>query len=131
MIIGVCEDDPSIRRPLAEALRCAGHKTVMAHDGGQALRLFGADSAIDVMVVDIGLPDSDGRDVCQALRSAGQHAPVFFLTALGSTHDRFAGAGGDDYVVKPFEFKELTARLEALGHHRRCSPTRDGRSARR
>ncbi|MFC6343956.1 response regulator transcription factor, partial [Nocardioides hankookensis] len=117
MIIGVCEDDPAIRRLLAEALRFAGHETVMAHDGGEALRLFGADSGIDVMVVDIGLPDSDGRDVCQALRSAGQNAPVLFLTALGATHDRLAGfgAGGDDYVAKPFELKELIARLEALG----------------
>lgn len=121
MLIGVCEDDPSIRRLLAEALRFAGHETIMAHDGGEALRLFGADSGIDVMVIDIGLPDSDGRDVCQALRSAGQNAPVLFLTALGATHDRLAGfgAGGDDYVAKPFELKELIARLEALGRRGR------------
>ena len=73
------------------------------------------------MVVDIGLPDSDGRDVCQALRSAGQNAPVLFLTALGAAHDRLAGfgAGGDDYVAKPFELKELIARLEALGRRGR------------
>jgi two-component system OmpR family response regulator len=121
MIIGVCEDDPAIRRLLAESLRFAGHETVMAHDGGEALRRFGADSAIDVMVIDIGLPDSDGRDVCQALRSAGQNAPVLFLTALGAVHDRLAGfgAGGDDYVAKPFELKELIARLEALGRRGR------------
>ena len=121
MNIGVCEDDPAIRRLLGEALRYAGHETVMAHDGGEALRRFGADSGIDVMVIDIGLPDSDGRDVCQALRSAGQNAPVLFLTALGATHDRLAGfgAGGDDYVAKPFELKELIARLEALGRRGR------------
>ncbi len=121
MIIGICEDDPSIRRLLGEALRFAGHETVMAHDGGEALRRFGADSGIDVIVVDIGLPDSDGRDVCQALRSAGQNAPVLFLTALGAVHDRLAGfaAGGDDYVAKPFEINELIARLEALGRRGR------------
>ena len=121
MIIGVCEDDPAIRRLLSEALRFAEHETLMAHDGGEALRLFGADSDIDVLVIDIGLPDSDGRDVCQALRSAGQTAPVLFLTALGATHDRLAGfgAGGDDYVAKPFEIKELIARLEALGRRGR------------
>ena len=121
MIVGVCEDDAAIRRLLSEALRFAGHETVMAHDGGEALRRFGADSDIDVMVVDIGLPDSDGRDVCQALRSAGQHAPVLFLTALGAVHDRLAGfgAGGDDYVAKPFDIKELIARLEALARRGR------------
>ncbi len=124
MLIGVCEDDPSIRRLLAEALRFGGHETIMAHDGGEALRRFGADSAIDVMVLDIGLPDSDGRDVCQALRSAGQSAPVLFLTALGATHERLSGfgAGGDDYVSKPFEIKELIARLEALGRRGRPPP---------
>ena len=121
MIIGVCEDDPSIRRLLAEALRFAGHETVMAHDGGEALRRFGADSAIDVMVVDIGLPDSDGRDVCQALRSAGQNAPSSSSPRSAPTHERLAGfgAGGDDYVAKPFELKELIARLEALGRRGR------------
>ncbi|HEY0950332.1 response regulator transcription factor [Nocardioides sp.] len=121
MLIGVCEDDASIRRLLAEALRFAGHETVMAHDGGEALRRFGAGSGVDVMVLDIGLPDSDGRDVCQALRSGGQHAPVLFLTALGATHERLAGfgAGADDYVAKPFELKELVARLEALGRRGR------------
>jgi len=125
MIIGVCEDDASIRRLLVAALRFAGHETVVAHDGGEALRRFGADSNIEVMVVDIGLPDSDGRDVCQALRSAGQNAPVLFLTALGAPHERLAGfaAGGDDYVAKPFDVKELIARLEALGRRGRPALT--------
>ena len=75
MIVGVCEDDPAIRRLLAEALRFASHETIAAHNGGEALRLFGTDSGVDVLVLDIGLPDSDGRDVCQALRSAGQTLP--------------------------------------------------------
>jgi two-component system, OmpR family, response regulator len=121
LLIGVCEDDPAIRRLLTEALQFAGHETVTAHDGGEALRRFGADSGVDVLVVDIGLPDSDGRDVCAALRSAGQNAPVLFLTALGAVHDRLAGfsAGADDYVAKPFELKELMARLEALGRRGR------------
>ncbi len=123
MLVGVLEDDPAIRRILAEALRISGHESLMAFDGGEALRRFGADSGIDVAVVDIGLPDSDGRDVVQALRSSGQNAPVLFLTALGALHERLAGfgAGGDDYVAKPFEVVELIARIEALG--RRAKPS--------
>jgi two-component system response regulator MprA len=123
MLVGVLEDDPAIRRVLGEALRLSGHEVLMAFDGGEALRRFGTDSGIDVAVVDIGLPDSDGRDVVTALRSSGQNAPVVFLTALGSLHDRMAGfgAGGDDYVAKPFEVVELVARIEALG--RRARPT--------
>lgn len=124
MLVGVCEDDPSIRRLLTQTLDFAGHEARTAHDGAEALRLFGADSAVDVIVMDIGLPDSDGRDVVTALRSAGQHAPVLFLTALGELHDRLSGfhAGGDDYVAKPFEVKELMVRLEALGRRGRPAP---------
>ena len=116
MLVGVCEDDAAIRRLLGRALTYAGHEVLAAHDGREALRLFGADSAVDVVVMDIGLPDSDGRDVTQALRSAGQTAPVVFLTALGERHDRLSGfsSGGDDYVAKPFDVAELIARIEAM-----------------
>lgn len=70
----------------------------------------------DAFVIDIGLPDADGRDVVQALRAQGIGAPVLFLTARSSLPDRLAGfrAGGDDYLTKPFDFAELVARLEAL-----------------
>lgn len=114
--VGLCEDDPAIRRVVRESMRLAGHEVVSAHDGGEAIRLFADDDALDVLVLDIGLPDSDGRDVCQALRSAGQSAPVIFLTALGTIHDRLAGfsAGADDYLAKPFDVLELIARVEAL-----------------
>lgn len=114
--VGICEDDPGIRRVLAAAVRQAGHDVVMAHNGAEALKVLAPDQTIDAIVMDIGLPDSDGRDVTQALKSAGQHAPVLFLTALDALHDRLAGfsAGGEDYVAKPFEVKELLARLEVL-----------------
>ena len=114
--IGLCEDDPAIRRIVLAALEHAGHEGVAAHDGREALRLFSTDDSLAVVILDIGLPDSDGRDVCQALRSAGQPAPVLFLTALGAVHDRLAGfsAGADDYLPKPFDVKELVARVEAL-----------------
>lgn len=121
MLVGVCEDDAGIRRLLREALRFAGHEVLTAHDGGEALRQFGAAAAVDLIVMDIGLPDSDGRDVTQALRSAGQTAPVLFLTALGSVSDRVSGfhAGGDDYLSKPFDVQELLVRVEALGRRGR------------
>jgi two-component system, OmpR family, response regulator len=114
--IGLCEDDPAIRRIVLAALEHAGHVGVQAHDGREAIRLFAADASIEAIVLDIGLPDADGRDVCQALRSAGQPAPVIFLTALGAVHERLAGfsAGADDYLPKPFDVKELVARVEAL-----------------
>ena len=116
LTIGVCEDAEAIRKVLVRGLRQAGHEVVVAHDGGEALRQLGPDQPLDVIVMDIGLPDSDGRDVVQALKSAGQHAPVLFLTALGAHHELMAGfaAGADDYVVKPFELSEVLVRLEAL-----------------
>jgi DNA-binding response OmpR family regulator len=119
--IGLCEDDPAIRRIVLAALGHAGHDGVAAHDGREALRLFADDDSLDVIVLDIGLPDADGRDVCQALRSAGQPAPALFLTALGAVHDRLAGfsAGADDYLPKPFDVKELIARVEALARRGR------------
>ena len=119
--VGLCEDDPAIRRVVTQALGLTGHDVVVAHDGGEALRRFGSEASLDVVVLDIGLPDADGRDVCQALRSAGQAAPVLFLTALAGVHDRLSGfgAGGDDYLPKPFDVKELIARVEALARRGR------------
>jgi two-component system response regulator MprA len=113
--IAVCEDHEPIRRVLVRGLRGAGHEVLVAHDGGEALRQF-TDARLDVLVMDIGLPDADGRDVVRALKSSGQHAPVLFLTALGGTHEKLEGfaVGADDYVVKPFELSEVLARLEVL-----------------
>jgi two-component system OmpR family response regulator len=122
-VVGVCEDDLSIRRVVGEMLRRSEHSVVMAHNGTEAVRLFGHDGSIDVVILDIGLPDSDGRDVCQALRAAGQHAPVLFLTALDAPHELLSGfhAGGDDYLTKPFEVAELVVRVEALARRHRAS----------
>jgi two-component system response regulator MprA len=114
--IGVCEDQPAIRRALVRGLERADHTPVAAFTGGEAIKLFGVDSGVEAIVMDIGLPDADGRDVVQALKSAGQDAPVLFLTALGALPEKLEGfaAGADDYVVKPFEIKEVLARLDAL-----------------
>lgn len=116
LTIGVCEDDPAIRSLLVRGARMAGHRPLAAHDGAEALTLFGQHAGLDVVVMDIGLPDADGRDVVQALKSGGQHAPVLFLTALDAPHEHLAGfaAGGDDYVVKPFDLKVVLARLGVL-----------------
>jgi two-component system, OmpR family, response regulator len=114
--IGVCEDQPAIRHALARALDRAGHDVVLAHTGAEAVSLLGAHTGVEVIVMDIGLPDADGRDVVQALQSGGQRAPVLFLTGLGATRDKLRGfaAGGDDYVVKPFVVAEVLARVEVL-----------------
>ena len=114
--IGICEDDHAVRRVLTDAFKMQGHDVVLARNGAEALRNLTATSGCEVLVMDIGLPDSDGRDVCQALRAEGQYAPVLFLTALDAVHDRVSGfhAGGDDYVSKPFAIAEVLVRLDAL-----------------
>lgn len=117
MLVGVCEDDAGVRSVITQALTFAGHDVVTAHRGGEALTRLGVESGVAVIVMDIGLPDSDGRDVARALRSAGQVAPVIFLTALTDVHHRLASfhAGGDDHLGKPFDVRELIVRVEALG----------------
>ena len=122
--IGICEDDPAIRRVLTEGLRLAGHDVVAAHNGAEAMRLFEPPAELDVIILDIGLPDADGRDVCQALRAGGLQAPVLFLTAYDELHDRLSGfnAGGDDYVTKPFAIKEILVRVAALVRRTAPSP---------
>ena len=123
--VGIVEDDPSVRRVLADALRMNGYDVVVARNGQEALLHLLPSSGVDVLVIDIGLPDADGRDVCQALRNEGQHAPVMFLTALDAVHDRVAGfhAGGDDYVSKPFALSEVMVRIEALRKRTRPVPS--------
>ena len=124
--VGVCEDDPLIRRVLAEALGAAGYALVLAHTGAEAVTLFAPGRDVDVIILDIGLPDSDGRDVCQALRAAGQLAPVLFLTARSGVQDVVTGfhAGGDDYLGKPFALAEVLVRVGALARRGRPEPYR-------
>ena len=123
LTVACCEDDPAITRLLGECFAVAGHTAVFARSGAQAIERFGDDNRIDVLVLDIGLPDMDGRDLCRVLRANGQQAPVLFLSALGEVHDIVQGfaSGGLDYVVKPFSVPELLARIGALA--RRTIPT--------
>lgn len=122
LTVACCEDEPALARLLDECFRAAGHEGRFARTGAEALQRFSHDPGIDVVVMDIGLPDGDGRDVCRALRANGQQAPVLFLSALGQVHDIVQGfaAGGMDYLVKPFAVPELLARLESLA--RRAAP---------
>jgi two-component system response regulator MprA len=115
LIVGVCEDDQTLRSVLERSLRAEGMTVVAVSTGRAAIERFcGVDVA--AIVLDIGLPDADGRDVCQALRAAGVTAPVLFLTARGEVPDRISGftAGGDDYLTKPFALAELLVRVHAL-----------------
>jgi two-component system OmpR family response regulator len=111
----IVEDDADLRTLLRRGLSEEGFGVETVTTGADLLRQAARRSA-DLLVVDIGLPDADGRDVCQALRAHGIDTPVLFLTARDAVVDRVAGlsAGGDDYLVKPFSFDELVARLRAL-----------------
>src|SRR3954469_3328531 len=113
--VGICEDDVGLRSVLARALAAEGFEVRTTASGREAVQVFSS-SAPELLVLDIGLPDSDGRDVCQALRTHGVACPVLFLTARDAVTDRLSGfhAGGDDYLTKPFALAELVVRVEAL-----------------
>lgn len=115
MKILVIEDDAETRRFLVKGLREAGHVVDEAADGKQGLD-HALEGTHDVAIVDRMLPGTDGLSIIQALRSAGKSTPTLILSALGEVDDRVEGlrAGGDDYLVKPFAFAELSARLDAL-----------------
>ncbi|MDQ0808681.1 DNA-binding response OmpR family regulator [Streptomyces sp. B3I7] len=109
----VVEDDHALRDVLRRGLLDEDFEPVLAADGATALKL--ATDSISAVVLDVGLPDADGRDVCQALRANGFAAPIIFLTARHHLTDRLSGfsAGADDYLPKPFHLAELVARLRA------------------
>jgi two-component system response regulator MprA len=115
MKILVVEDDRAVRDALRRALGLAGYEVLTAEGGQQALTQVAA-RAPDAVVLDIGLPDIDGLDVCRRLRRAGNRVPILMLTARDAIDDRIDGldAGADDYLVKPFDLGELKARLRAL-----------------
>src|ERR1700732_315100 len=114
-LILLVEDDRELRGVIGRALEEEGFAVSSATTGAEAMKRIHADRP-DALVIDVGLPDADGRDLCQALRAQGIQSPVLFLTARDALTDRLAGfgAGGDDYLTKPFSLAELTARLRAL-----------------
>jgi two-component system, OmpR family, response regulator len=109
------EDDHELRGLLARGLEDEGFAVAGVRTGAETMQRV-KEGPPDALVIDVGLPDSDGRDLCQALRARGVQAPVLFLTARDAMSDRLSGfaAGGDDYVVKPFNIAEVAARLRAL-----------------
>jgi two-component system OmpR family response regulator len=118
--VGICEDDDELRGVVRLALEREGFKVRATATGAEAVQTF-SDNPPDVLILDIGLPDADGRDVCQALRARGVTTPVLFLTARDALPDRLSGfhAGGDDYLAKPFALSELLVRVAALDRRER------------
>jgi two-component system response regulator MprA len=115
MRVLVVDDDPAVSGALNRALRLEGYEVSVAADGPPALEEI-AIRPPDAVILDIGLPTTDGLDVCRRLRAAGDDTPVLMLTARDAINDRVQGldAGADDYLVKPFALAELLARLRAL-----------------
>jgi DNA-binding response OmpR family regulator len=113
--IVVVEDEPAIRRGVADALRLSGYDVTETADGQTGLREAGG-AGVDLVLLDIMLPKIDGLSVLADLRRGNPTRPVILLTARGSEDDRVRGLkmGADDYVVKPFSAKELIARVEAI-----------------
>ncbi len=120
MKILVAEDDLETSAYVAQGLRELGHTLDVAHDGRDALMLA-ADGTYDVLILDRMMPGMDGIALIKALRAMEVNTPAIFLTALDGVVDRVQGleAGGDDYLVKPFAFSELKARLAALARRPR------------
>lgn len=109
------EDEKKIADTLSKGLKELDYHVETAYDGKIGLRLFESGS-FNMIITDINLPGINGYDLCKIIRSRNQHIPIIMLTALSATDDKVEGfdAGADDYIVKPFVFKELIVRIRAL-----------------
>jgi DNA-binding response OmpR family regulator len=124
----VVEDDPRLGPLLQRLLQGDRHVVELAADGPSGLELAESMDGFDVIVLDIGLPRLSGLDVARRLRAAGSRLPILMLTARDTVGDRVTGldAGADDYLVKPFAYEELAARLRALARRASSAPERAG-----
>lgn len=115
MRVLVIEDDDSVRAAIRRALLLAGYELIQAPTGREGL-LSAQSDVPDAIVLDLGLPDIDGVQVCRTLRATGNRTPILMLTARAAVEDRVDGleAGADDYLVKPYDVRELEARLKAI-----------------
>lgn len=111
----VVEDDLRVAHLLKGGLEEKGYQVLSAYDGERALRLFQS-NPVDLVVSDVILPVMDGFDLCREIKKCRADVPVLMLTALGATDDKLEGfdSGADDYMVKPFDFRELDARIRLL-----------------
>lgn len=126
----IVEDDKRVADLLKAGLEENGYQVTAAYDGIMALRLFRANS-FQLVVSDIVLPQMNGFELCREIRKIHAGVPILMLTALGTTNDKLDGfdAGADDYMVKPFDFRELTARIRALlKRQRETNPAPRGHS---
>jgi two-component system OmpR family response regulator len=124
VLILVIEDDVETARYVMGGLEEEGHSVVHTRNGRDAL-LLGMTKAFDVLIMDRMIPELDGLSVVKALRAGGIQTPVLFLTTMSGIDDRVTGlnAGADDYLVKPFVFSELVARVRALSRRPRDTAT--------
>ncbi|MEA2225646.1 MAG: two-component system, OmpR family, response regulator MprA, partial [Solirubrobacteraceae bacterium] len=115
MRVLVVDDDRAVRDALRRVLTLAGYEVQVAEGGSEAIEAV-VQAVPDAVVLDLGMPDVDGLEVCERLRMLGNRVPILMLTARVEISDRVAGldAGADDYLVKPFALDELRARLRAL-----------------
>jgi DNA-binding response OmpR family regulator len=111
----VVEDEPKVASFVKRGLEENGFSCEIACDGLMGKRMFDAEN-YDLLILDINLPYKNGIELCKEIRSGNQKIPVIMLTALGTTEDKLSGfdSGADDYLVKPFEFRELLARIRSL-----------------
>lgn len=115
MHILLVDDEPELTEPLSRILKREGYQVEIVHDGAEGSRLA-RENQYDLLILDWMLPHKSGLEICQQLRSQGDQTPVLFLTAKDTLDDRVSGldAGADDYLIKPFELRELLARVRAL-----------------
>ncbi|MCF8464893.1 MAG: response regulator transcription factor [Flavobacteriales bacterium] len=115
MKILLVEDEPKVAAFIVQGLEESGHEVTLAYDGTLGLR-FATKESFDMMIFDVIIPGMNGLELCKEVRKQGISTPILMLTALGTTEDKVSGldSGADDYLVKPFEFKELLARIRSL-----------------
>lgn len=121
--IGLAEDDFKIAGLIKTGLEEQGYLVTIVSNGEQALQTF-KEEDFHLVILDIMMPGLNGIEVCKSIRTENKGLPILMLTALGSIDDKVSGlnSGADDYLVKPFHFKELLARIEALLRRQHASP---------